>query len=368
MKKQNFFLKIWRVIYPILIHFGCSLIITFLGVFAIMLGLMFAKSGEDISVTLFNKALLRYTVLLTGIFNLVAIPFLMLFRHLDAKKYPLGKLIKKATPLSYLLTPVIAFAFCISLNNLLVLSGIMEHFDTFDNISNSLYTGSLMSELLWIGIVGPIGEELAFRGLVYQRLRDYVSCVPAIIISALLFGVYHGNVVQGIYAFCIGCILAFIYEKYQNLLAPILIHVFANCVSVILSETSWLNFLYQTDTIALITTFSLLIIGIIFLILCGTLVHTTRDVRPEYIKKPRKVKYVFVPYQPIYTIGPDGNPILVTQPSQPVYTIGPNGVPVPMAPPVPPNNMVTPDEAPIPMTPPANMPQQQISPDSNTIL
>ena len=51
-----------------------------------------------------------------------------------------------------------------------------------------------------------------------------------------------------------GVLLAFAYERFHSILAPILIHVAANTVSVIISETGWLDFIYEDDTAFLIST------------------------------------------------------------------------------------------------------------------
>jgi len=58
----------------------------------------------------------------------------------------------------------------------------------------------------------------------------------AVIISALMFGLYHGNLVQGIYAFIMGCLLALVYEWTGSFAAPVLFHMIANHLSDITYE------------------------------------------------------------------------------------------------------------------------------------
>ena len=48
------------------------------------------------------------------------------------------------------------------------------------------------------------------------------------IIQAALFGIMHGNLVQGAYAFALGLILGYVYHKYQSLVIPILFHMSFN--------------------------------------------------------------------------------------------------------------------------------------------
>ena len=55
------------------------------------------------------------------------------------------------------------------------------------------------------------------------------------LISSAIFGIIHGNLVQFIYAFLIGMILSFVYEKFKNIWAPIILHAGANLLSVLLT-------------------------------------------------------------------------------------------------------------------------------------
>ena len=47
-------------------------------------------------------------------------------------------------------------------------------------------------------------------------------------VSGLLFGLFHGNLVQAVYATLLGIVLAIVYEIYDSILAPILFHAVAN--------------------------------------------------------------------------------------------------------------------------------------------
>ena len=56
------------------------------------------------------------------------------------------------------------------------------------------------------------------------------SLVAGVLISSALFGIYHGNVVQGVYAFVLGSVLAMIYVYYGNILAAIVFHGIGNII------------------------------------------------------------------------------------------------------------------------------------------
>ena len=69
---------------------------------------------------------------------------------------------------------------------------------------------SLWAVILSAVILAPIMEELIFRKLVLDRLAGYGPAV-AMSVSALVFGLAHGNFYQFFYAFLLGLIFAYIY-------------------------------------------------------------------------------------------------------------------------------------------------------------
>lgn len=84
----------------------------------------------------------------------------------------------------------------------------------------------LMSFL--VGILGPVAEEFLFRGVIYGKLRDVFTVTQAGVISGAIFGIYHKNFMQGIYAAMFGILLAYIFEKTQTIWGAILMHMIFN--------------------------------------------------------------------------------------------------------------------------------------------
>jgi membrane protease YdiL (CAAX protease family) len=84
-----------------------------------------------------------------------------------------------------------------------------------------------------LGILGPIGEEIFFRGFAHKTLKRKYGLKKGIILSSLFFGIYHGIPWQIPYAFAAGCILAYVYEKTQSIYTPILFHIINNTVAVL---------------------------------------------------------------------------------------------------------------------------------------
>ena len=88
--------------------------------------------------------------------------------------------------------------------------------------------------LLILGVIPAICEELLFRGVVFQGLKEKFSPVASIFFSAFLFAIMHQSIQQLIYPFILGCVLAFVFEKTNNLTYPILIHMFNNFSTITL--------------------------------------------------------------------------------------------------------------------------------------
>lgn len=100
----------------------------------------------------------------------------------------------------------------------------------------SLKTMAAPAMIAIVGIFGPIAEELVFRGMVFRTLRKGFPFAVAALLSGVCFGIYHMNWVQGVYASCLGVVLAFVYERTQSILGAILFHIFFNCSSYLLEQ------------------------------------------------------------------------------------------------------------------------------------
>ena len=101
-------------------------------------------------------------------------------------------------------------------------------FDVVDNMSP-------ITMILFAAILAPIWEELLFRKFIIDRVVNYGE-VTAMLMSGVMFGLYHGNLAQCTYAFAIGCFLAFIYIRTGRIGYTIAIHMFINGFSTILTK------------------------------------------------------------------------------------------------------------------------------------
>ncbi len=96
------------------------------------------------------------------------------------------------------------------------------------NTIDSLIQGHPVIVLMYSVLVAPIAEEIIFRGVIFNKLLLAADFFSANLIQAVLFGLYHGNVVQGVYAFAMGYLLGYVAYKYKSLFAAILVHIGIN--------------------------------------------------------------------------------------------------------------------------------------------
>lgn len=108
--------------------------------------------------------------------------------------------------------------------------------DSFEELYAFTSAGSPVVNFIAVGLIGPVVEEIFFRGLIYTRMRKSMNVTAAIIISSLLFGFAHGEIIWILSAFSFGVVLAWIFEKTGSLLPCITIHVVNNILSLILEE------------------------------------------------------------------------------------------------------------------------------------
>lgn len=83
-------------------------------------------------------------------------------------------------------------------------------------------------------LLGPVLEELLYRGVVLQGLRKYNERF-AIIISALIFGLMHQNYQQFLLGFLLGLVLAYVALRSESLLPSMITHIIVNTSGVLAS-------------------------------------------------------------------------------------------------------------------------------------
>lgn len=122
----------------------------------------------------------------------------------------------------------------------LVITGLLElipkeFMDNYNAAVGTIFGGNKLLLILVVGIIGPLYEEILFRYFEYQAIKR-IDNVYAIVMTSIAFGLMHGNLVQGTYAFVLGLIFAIVNNREENLLPSIVMHISINLGSVILLD------------------------------------------------------------------------------------------------------------------------------------
>jgi membrane protease YdiL (CAAX protease family) len=102
-------------------------------------------------------------------------------------------------------------------------------------ITDEFFGGNFLFVLISALILAPISEELICRGIIMKKAREVFPFAVANVIQAIIFGVMHGNVIQGSYAFLLGLILGYITYRYDSILPAILMHSLINLLGAFLT-------------------------------------------------------------------------------------------------------------------------------------
>lgn len=132
--------------------------------------------------------------------------------------------------------------------------------------------------LFYVCLIGPIFEEVLFRGVILRTLNRY-NRYFAIIASALIFGLFHLYLEQGAHAFILGLVLAYVSLKTDSLMTCILLHIFHNTI------TTFSSFSTPLTMFDLVFRLACMIVAIIWLS------NHMKDLKKEYQGDP--ISYPF---------------------------------------------------------------------------
>ncbi len=88
---------------------------------------------------------------------------------------------------------------------------------------------------IFVAVIGPVIEEIFFRGFAYQALRTRFGIRWGILLSAAIFALFHLNFMAFFPIFFLGAFLAYLYEKTGSLVSSMTVHMLHNLVMVTLT-------------------------------------------------------------------------------------------------------------------------------------
>ena len=101
-------------------------------------------------------------------------------------------------------------------------------------------TRTLVMQFMYVVLLGPVCEELLYRGIIISILKPYGKGL-AVFFSAFIFGFMHGNIPQFVSAFAGGLVFAAIAVKYDSLVPTMIMHILNNTAASIYDFTDVLN-------------------------------------------------------------------------------------------------------------------------------
>ena len=150
----------------------------------------------------------------------------------------------------------------ISLNNIISMTPLVTASLGYKEANANFYGSTLVLELISSALMTPILEELVFRGILFTRLKSMIPKIPAIVVSALIFAAVHFNIVQFIYAFLLGIVLAILMDQADHVYPAIIGHITANLIAVLRTETGILNRTMDKSAFAWVISVVLLVVGV----------------------------------------------------------------------------------------------------------
>jgi len=239
------FQKIWQLFFPLLLFVMVKAVaVNIMGILLQTIGntipvgsflFVHDETGQLVALTGNAGTLMQIAGFAAGLAVLWKVSRRTLSKAADSRKL----LHIKGDPAKcYLFLGCAIVGAVLGFNMLFSLSGVMDHSATYQAIAEDQYSAALWLGLLCYGFVTPYAEEILFRGIIYNCMRRRMKVGASIFLSAMIFGMYHMNVVQAFYAFLIGCIIAYAYEYFGDFRIPVIVHMIANVLAYCLTYTS----------------------------------------------------------------------------------------------------------------------------------
>lgn len=143
--------------------------------------------------------------------------------------------------ISWIVIAIQAISASLALNILLYLSGITKASVEYSNVSASQYSIPVWIGIIYYGIVSPLAEELLFRVVLFGRMKRCFPYAISVLVSGLFFGLYHRNIVQGIYGTLMGILMCLACEYLHTVWGAFALHSVANLTIYLLGAAGVLE-------------------------------------------------------------------------------------------------------------------------------
>ena len=238
MKKESLFKKSLFLLIPILIYYAITMVVSMIVGFLIMLKMITTEKVSlnnftDENYEMFASLVEENTMQMMLLVSVIAIPIFLILMYRDKKKIKMQAIDTRL--IVYPLVVIVGISACIFLNLMIGMMDIAQIDTEGADTLEKLYQGNMLLNVIVGVFVIPTTEELLFRGILYKRMRTFMLPKVAIVANGILFGLFHGNLLQFIFSCAIGMLLAYVYEKRRNCWLPIILHASSNGISYLVT-------------------------------------------------------------------------------------------------------------------------------------
>lgn len=204
-----------------------------------IIGFKMQTQGEAMNMDIITErmsSVLVYVGLIASILTVLILWVIFSCRKLNFKKEILLRSTKNSNLLSAAILGI--FIWLVNTSWMDILQGLGKFqgdFEKMQDITGGLVEGNIFVVILVAGIIIPFSEEVIFRGCIFRALNKNMNIVATIIIQAILFGLAHGNLIQGMYTIPLGIILGYVVYRCNSIVPSMIIHMVNNIVAVVIS-------------------------------------------------------------------------------------------------------------------------------------
>ena len=112
--------------------------------------------------------------------------------------------------------------------------------------TSTLLTYPFAMQVILLAVIPPLVEELIFRGIFFGSYRK-AGMTGAALMSGLLFGCFHLNINQALYAFVMGIVFAYMVEATGSLWSSVIAHFAVNTYSIGIVQLLKMAGMYTSD-------------------------------------------------------------------------------------------------------------------------
>lgn len=238
------------------VYFAGTILLVALELSLSMLFLFGNPDGDyDSSILIFFNLILRF---------ILGYPLMLCLIHLVKKGKPIPQ--KKMKAGSVFIAFFMAYAMAMITNIIgLLLTSIINAFQSgvdTTNLQDTLLALPSVWLVLFVCVGAPIFEELIFRKALVDR-AIYCGEGIAIAMSGVMFGLFHGNLNQFVYAAALGAFFAFIYVRTGKIRYTMILHAMVNSMAMIgtlllkMFSEGTTGYLEGTETLASVSSLDL---------------------------------------------------------------------------------------------------------------